>query len=166
MDTATLKREFGDDITFWGGTVDPQKMLARGTPQEVHDETVRRIEELKPGGGFVIASVLRLAVYARRDEIDIMLLVGATPGFVRGPFLVAGFVQGLVGSALAVILVEVVRRSILAYTGANSGALLSLIAFNPLSGWKVFLLLSCGILVSLAGSFFAVRNSFKGPTSR
>ncbi len=57
MDTAELKAEFGRDITFWGGTVDPQKTLARGTPEEVHDEAVRRIGELKPGGGFVIASI-------------------------------------------------------------------------------------------------------------
>jgi uroporphyrinogen decarboxylase len=57
METAGLKAEFGDDITFWGGTVDPQKTLARGTPEEVRDETIRRIGELKPGGGFVIASI-------------------------------------------------------------------------------------------------------------
>ena len=42
---------------------------------------------------FVMASVLRLAVYARRNEIEIMLLVGATPAFVRGPFLMAGLGQ-------------------------------------------------------------------------
>ena len=57
METAELKADFGDDITFWGGTVDPQQTLARGTPQEVRAEAVRRIEELKPGGGFVIASI-------------------------------------------------------------------------------------------------------------
>ena len=57
MEPRRLKDEFGADITFWGGTVDPQKTLARGTPEEVHDEAVRRITELKPGGGFVIASI-------------------------------------------------------------------------------------------------------------
>jgi uroporphyrinogen decarboxylase len=57
METAELKSEFGSEITFWGGTVDPQKTLARGTPQEVREETIRRIGELKPGGGFVIASI-------------------------------------------------------------------------------------------------------------
>ena len=57
METAELKREFGADITFWGGTVDPQKTLARGTPEEVKAETIRRIHDLKPGGGFVIASI-------------------------------------------------------------------------------------------------------------
>jgi len=57
METADLKAEFGADITFWGGTVDPQKTLARGTPEEVKAETRRRILDLKPGGGFVIASI-------------------------------------------------------------------------------------------------------------
>ncbi len=44
METADLKAEFGKDITFWGGTVDPQKTLARGTPAEVRAETIRRID--------------------------------------------------------------------------------------------------------------------------
>lgn len=57
MDTAPLKAEFGSELTFWGGTVDPQRTLARGTPAEVKEETARRIRELKPGGGFVIASI-------------------------------------------------------------------------------------------------------------
>jgi uroporphyrinogen decarboxylase len=57
METAHLKKEFGRDLTFWGGTVDPQKTLARGTPEDVKTETTRRILDLKPGGGFVIASI-------------------------------------------------------------------------------------------------------------
>ncbi|MEA2026314.1 MAG: uroporphyrinogen decarboxylase family protein [Chloroflexota bacterium] len=57
METAGLKAEFGKDITFWGGTLDPQKTLARGTPEEVKAETIRRILDLKPGGGFVFASI-------------------------------------------------------------------------------------------------------------
>ena len=69
MDSADLKAEFGDDITFWGGTVDPQKTLARGTPQEVHDEAVRRIEELKPGGGFVIASIHNMQAHVPVENI-------------------------------------------------------------------------------------------------
>src|SRR6185503_13923607 len=59
---------------------------------------------------FAMGSVMRLAVHARREEIDIMLLVGASPALVRGPFLAAGFFQGLAGSVLAVALVEWVRR--------------------------------------------------------
>lgn len=50
---------------------------------------------------FFVFSTVRLAVFSRRDEIEILTLVGATPGFVRLPFLVEGALQGLAGAALA-----------------------------------------------------------------
>jgi uroporphyrinogen decarboxylase len=57
MDTSVLKREFGDDIVFWGGGCDSQRILPFGTPQEVADEVKRRIDDLAPGGGFVFAPI-------------------------------------------------------------------------------------------------------------
>lgn len=57
MDTGELKREFGKDLTFWGGGVDTQKTLSQGTPLEVREDVRRRIEDLAPGGGFVFATV-------------------------------------------------------------------------------------------------------------
>jgi uroporphyrinogen decarboxylase len=52
-DTRRLKREFGGELTFWGG-LDNQHVLSFGTPQEVRDEVCRRIDDLAPGGGFVL----------------------------------------------------------------------------------------------------------------
>ncbi|MBI3948409.1 MAG: hypothetical protein HY321_21020 [Armatimonadetes bacterium] len=57
MDTHALKRDFGRDIVFWGGGVDTQRVLPRGTPREVRDEVRRRLDDLAPGGGFVFNSV-------------------------------------------------------------------------------------------------------------
>jgi len=57
MDLATLKRDFGNDICFWGGGVDTQKTLPFGTPEQVSDEVKRCIDILAPGGGFVFATV-------------------------------------------------------------------------------------------------------------
>ena len=57
MDSRTLKREFGDDIVFWGAGCDSQAVLPFGTPQEVADEVKRRIDDLAPGGGFVFAPI-------------------------------------------------------------------------------------------------------------
>jgi len=57
MEPKKLKREFGRDITFWGGGCDTQTILPYRTPEEVEKEVAKRIEELSPGGGFVFASV-------------------------------------------------------------------------------------------------------------
>jgi uroporphyrinogen decarboxylase len=57
MNTRELKRLYGKDIAFWGGGVDTQRVLPRGTPTEVRDEVRRRIEDLAPGGGYVFNTV-------------------------------------------------------------------------------------------------------------
>jgi uroporphyrinogen decarboxylase len=57
MDLASLKRDFGSDICFWGGGVDTQQTLPFGTPEQVSDEVKRCIDTLAPGGGFVFAVV-------------------------------------------------------------------------------------------------------------
>lgn len=56
MDTRRLKREFGRDLTFWGG-IDTQHVLPLGTPDEVREEVRRRIEDLGDGGGYVLCPV-------------------------------------------------------------------------------------------------------------
>ena len=57
MDTKELKKEFGKDITFWGGGCDTQKILPNGTMTEVKEEVKKRIDDLAPGGGFVFTAV-------------------------------------------------------------------------------------------------------------
>ena len=108
---------------------------------------------------FVMASVLRLAVYARRDEIEIMLLVGATPSFVRGPFLVAGVVQGLFSSLTAVALVEAIRWGVRGYAGPGSVTLLDLILEHPLPVRFTLALIAVGLVVSCTAAWFAVRHT-------
>jgi len=57
MNTAQLKVDFGDKLSFWGGGCDTQNVLPRGTPKEVEKEVKTRIHDLAPGGGFVFAAV-------------------------------------------------------------------------------------------------------------
>jgi uroporphyrinogen decarboxylase len=59
MDTKRLKKEFGDRMAFWGG-IDTHKVLPFGTPDDVRAEVKRRIEDLAPGGGYVLNSVHNL----------------------------------------------------------------------------------------------------------
>jgi uroporphyrinogen decarboxylase len=57
MDTGKFKKEFGNDLTIWGGSCDNQSVMPYGTPQQVRDETKRRIDDLAPGGGFIFAPI-------------------------------------------------------------------------------------------------------------
>lgn len=56
MEPWRLKRDFGADITFWGGGADTRDVLPRGTPAEVKDHVRKNIETFAPGGGFVFAT--------------------------------------------------------------------------------------------------------------
>jgi uroporphyrinogen decarboxylase len=57
MEPGQLKKDFGSELTFWGGGVDTQNTLPHGTPQQVRDEVKRNIELLAPGGGFVFNTI-------------------------------------------------------------------------------------------------------------
>ncbi|MCK8827421.1 uroporphyrinogen-III decarboxylase [Natroniella acetigena] len=56
-DTARLKQEFGDQLSFWGGTCGGQGVLAEGTPEEIRQEVKKRVDHLAAGGGLVLASI-------------------------------------------------------------------------------------------------------------
>jgi uroporphyrinogen decarboxylase len=71
MDTRELKAEFGRDITFWGG-IDTQRVLPFGKPQDVADEVKRRIDDLAPGGGFVLAAVHNIQALVPPENIVTM----------------------------------------------------------------------------------------------
>ena len=71
MDTKTLKREFGKDICFWGG-IDTQRVLPFGSPSDVAAEAKRRIEDLGPGGGYVLCAVHNIQADVSPENICAM----------------------------------------------------------------------------------------------
>ena len=110
----------------------------------------------------LILNTIRMAIFARRREVSVMKLVGATNWFIRLPFMAEGLIQGLLGAGVAVLVVLALYWGIgldTAKTAANQG---SLIAQMSLSGWEVavtcFLVAAVGVVVGVAGSAFAVRR--------
>jgi cell division transport system permease protein len=104
----------------------------------------------------LIANTIRLSIFARRREIEVMKLVGATNWFVRGPFMLEGLLCGLGGSVFAVILLtigkEVALPSILPHIGGGSDVHALPFALNALA------LILAGLLLGAAGSGLTLRR--------
>jgi cell division transport system permease protein len=110
---------------------------------------------LAVAAALTVASVVRLALQARRDEIEIMQLVGAPTAYVRGPFVMEGLIQGGVGALLAVAALAAVFFSIRdSYLVPLAGAVnLSAIAFLPAE--LAVLMVVGGMAVGCVGGFVA-----------
>ena len=78
-DTKTLKSLYGRELTFWGG-IDTQRVLPFGTPVEVKEEVRRRIEDLAPGGGLVLAAVHNLRPEVKPENICALFEAAAEYG--------------------------------------------------------------------------------------
>jgi len=73
MDPVRLKREFGADLTFWGGGCDTQHTLPRGTPEEVAAEVKRLLDIFAPGGGYVFNQVHNIQADVPPENVVAML---------------------------------------------------------------------------------------------
>jgi cell division transport system permease protein len=104
----------------------------------------------------LIANTIRLSIFARRREIEVMKLVGATNWFIRGPFMLEGLICGLGGSILAVILLilgkELALGSILPHIGGGSDVHALPFTLNALA------LIGAGLLLGAAGSGLTLRR--------
>ncbi|MDP8911915.1 MAG: permease-like cell division protein FtsX, partial [Actinomycetota bacterium] len=104
----------------------------------------------------LVANTIRLSIFSRRREIEVMKLVGATNWFVRGPFMLEGLICGLVGSLSAVLLLllgkEVALPAILGRVDASSDVQSLSFSLN------VLILLLSGLLLGAAGSALTIRR--------
>ncbi len=105
---------------------------------------------------FIAASTVRLVLLQRQQELEILSLVGATPGFVQGPFLVLAFFQALVALSFALTTLWGLHLYLgQALKGIFPGATAGLLFFNP----RELVILAGGVLLlCLSGSYWASRR--------
>jgi cell division transport system permease protein len=107
-----------------------------------------------------INNTIRLAILARRKEIAIMRLVGASNGFIRGPFLMEGALHAIIGAALAVGSLELLRNLALPRLQTALTWLPLDLSANTFILFYV-LLAAFGLIIGLIGSAFAMRRYLK-----
>jgi cell division transport system permease protein len=112
---------------------------------------------------FIISNTIKLTVYARRKEINIMKYVGATDWFVRGPFIVEGILLGLLGSLITTLVVGVGYYYTASLIRNQMIGLLTvtLMPFGQLIGSLTLLLGTVGLLIGVIGSMLSVRKFIK-----
>jgi cell division transport system permease protein len=105
----------------------------------------------------LIANTIRLSIFSRRREIEVMKLVGATNWFVRGPFMLEGLLCGLVGAVGAIVLLilgkEIVLPSLL-HGPLNAGSDVKALAF----GLNALMIVGVGLALGAAGSGLTIRR--------
>lgn len=110
---------------------------------------------------YIVGSTIRLGVFARKDEIEIWKLVGATDGFVKAPFLVEGAVQGVLGASLAMAILYGGYRLAAPRVEAVLGGWLAAGPLGFFSAPQIAIALACGMLLGLAGSSLALGRYVK-----
>jgi cell division transport system permease protein len=108
---------------------------------------------------FIVTNTIKLAIYARRDEIEILTLVGASDWAIKAPFLIEGAIQGMFSGLIALgilllmyLLFSLERIQVLGLPPLN-------MVFLP-TGYLIFVL-SLSLLLGLVGSLIAVGRFFE-----
>ena len=109
--------------------------------------------------GVTVAAVVRLGLFARRDELEIMELVGAPLAFIRGPFIAEGFLQGGIGAAAALIVLWLAFLGARAWWAADISGMLAGASLDFLPFRLCAYLVIGGMAVGSLGGLAACRHA-------
>jgi cell division transport system permease protein len=102
----------------------------------------------------LIANTIRLSIFSRRREIEVMKLVGATNWFVRGPFMLEGLITGLIGSLAAVLLLLLAKTMVLARIDIETSSDVAAWPFRTIA----LIIVVVGLTVGAVGSGITLRR--------
>lgn len=111
---------------------------------------------------FLISNTIKITIIARRREIKIMKLVGATNSFIRWPFFLEGLWLGILGAILPIVLISIAYYRAYDYINPKlAGTFIKLLPFNPFMYQVSGILLLMGALIGVWGSVMSVRKFLK-----
>jgi len=108
---------------------------------------------------FIVANTIRLVIYSRREEVDIMRLVGATDKFIKFPFYIVGLIQGALGAifGLAILFVAFMFIS----TNVQQGFFSGVFKFQFLPPGIIFPIIVCSMVVGWLGCYISLKQFLK-----
>jgi cell division transport system permease protein len=107
----------------------------------------------------LILNTIRMAMFARRREIEVQKLVGATNWFIRVPFMIEGLVQGVVGAAMAIIMLAVFRPFFESWLPEDDFPLFSALTTTSVEAFGIYIILGIvGCLIGTIGAGVAVTR--------
>ncbi|GDX79986.1 cell division protein FtsX [Deltaproteobacteria bacterium] len=107
---------------------------------------------------FLVGNTIHLVVYARRDELEILRLVGATDGYIVTPFVIEGALEGLVGSVLALVALELVHQGVMSKLHEAVPLTFDNEGFRFLPGGLLVGLVLVAVGTGVLAAFVAVRR--------
>ncbi len=111
---------------------------------------------------FLISNTIKITIVARRREIEIMRLVGATNGFIRWPFFLEGLWLGIFGSIIPITSIAILYKNIYGYLAPKlEGNFIQILEFTPFVYQVSLLLLLMGCIIGVWGSMMSVRKFLK-----
>jgi cell division transport system permease protein len=115
---------------------------------------------------FIISNTIKLSLYTRITEIDILKLVGATNAFIMVPYLIEGVLQGLAGALVALCLLFVGFKGFMTQLRADEFIVLGFGSFSFISPKQWMMLIFIGISIGFLGSFISVGQFLKPHLTR
>jgi cell division transport system permease protein len=162
------------DTYFQSETVKPYiEKTSLGKSRSSIEKLINLTKTIKKGGWilsafFLLISVLivyntvRLAIHSRKDEIEIMTLVGASPSSIKWPFIIEGVLYGIIGTLVSILLIFIAFKYFSASGFLNKYLSAQYYAFFATYWVKIlFLELAVAILIGVSCSFIAVKKYIK-----
>ncbi|MBP1635577.1 MAG: putative Cell division protein FtsX [Acidobacteria bacterium] len=105
-----------------------------------------------------VSNVVRLALFVRRDEVEIMELVGAPLSFIKGPFVVEGILQGALGSVIALLALFIATAAVRGRLASAAPGLIDAGSISGLPAGMAVLVVAGGMAVGCLGALLAARR--------
>jgi cell division transport system permease protein len=106
----------------------------------------------------IISNTIKLSIYSRKDEIDLMTLLGATPQFVKAPLLLEGVLQGFTGALLSLLSVKIIHLYIVFWVQGSLESVFRGLDFQYLTNPIIYSVISTGVIIGVLGSSLSANQ--------